>query len=69
MKFIGDFVMQTNLDLMQDKPKLCKCGKDQSVMPINAREWEEGGSILGWVWECECHSTMFKKNDLYDYHD
>ena len=39
--------------------KKCSCGKVHNEVPKNAREWKDEGVLIGWVWECECKSTLF----------
>lgn len=39
--------------------KTCSCGKFHEYVPNDAREWFEDGLLIGFVWECECKSTLF----------
>jgi hypothetical protein len=39
--------------------KICSCGKKHTEVPKEARIWKEEGSLVGFVWECECGSTLF----------
>lgn len=41
--------------------KICgTCGKVFDHIPVGARPWVEMKAIIGYVWECECGSTLFK---------
>lgn len=38
----------------------CQCGIMHEFLPSNAREWlEDDGDLLGYLWECDCKSTLF----------
>lgn len=40
--------------------KCAMCSKVHTEIPKDARPWNEQGIIIGYVWECECKSTLFK---------
>jgi hypothetical protein len=39
--------------------KICGCGKVHEVIPETAQEWFEDGLLIGFIWDCECKSTLF----------
>ena len=42
--------------------KICGCGKIHVYIPMKARDWFDDSSkyfLLGYVWECECKSSLF----------
>jgi hypothetical protein len=41
--------------------KTCSCGRIHTAIPDNARKWIDEGLLLGFCWECECGSTLFKR--------
>lgn len=46
--------------------KTCKmCQKEHRTIPSDARAQKDfdGIETVGWVWECDCKSTIFWKTD------
>ena len=48
--------------------KVCSCGKKHTSFPKDKKPWiGEDGLLLGFIWNCECGSTLFKPiGDLKD---
>ncbi len=41
------------------EPKKCSCGKEFSEIPDDATHWIEPGFIDGFIFNCECKSTIY----------
>jgi muramoyltetrapeptide carboxypeptidase LdcA involved in peptidoglycan recycling len=39
--------------------KKCGCGRQHSMIPVGARAQMVADTLVAYVWECECKSTMF----------
>lgn len=39
--------------------KKCSCGKLHAMIPVGSVAHQFGGIVIGWLWNCECKSTMF----------
>jgi len=39
--------------------KVCKCGKVHTEIPTTAVDWNDDGVVIGYMWNCDCHSTLF----------
>lgn len=51
--------METEIKKGSKVNKICSCGKLHPTIPMDAREWVDEGVLIGFVWECECHSSPF----------
>lgn len=44
---------------MNNINKTCSCGEFHKSIPTDAKGWLEDATLVGWVWECSCKSSLF----------